>query len=122
MARVKTYKDLQVWNKAMDLVMAIYRHTETYPKHERFGLTSQTRRAATSIPANIAEGQARRHTAEFRNFLSIALGSLAEVETFFEIAHRLGYLKEEHMDSLRGAANEVGRMIHGPLRSLSTGN
>jgi len=106
MAQVRTYNDLQVWNKAMDLVMAVYRHTETYPKHERFRLTSQT----------------RRRTAEFRNFLPIALGSLAEVETFFEIAHRLGYLKEERMESLRGAANEVGRMIHGLLRSLSTGN
>ena len=104
----------------MDLVVAVYRHSENYPKNEQFGLSSQTRRAAVSIPANIAEGQARKSAAQFRSFLNIALGSVAELETHMEIAKRLDYLEPEAAQTLLNSANEVSRMIHGLLRSLET--
>jgi len=87
--QVKSYKDLIVWQKAMDLVEMVYQVTRSFPKDELYGLTNQLRRAAVSVPSNIAEGQAHNSTAEFRNFLSIAHGSLAEVETQLLIAERL---------------------------------
>ncbi|MGD8238528.1 MAG: four helix bundle protein [Armatimonadota bacterium] len=93
-------------------------HTRGYPRHGQFGLTSQTRRAATSIPANIAEGQARKSTAESRRFLITALGSVAELETHIEIAKQLEYLPQEQTQSLLNAANKISRMIEGLLRSL----
>ncbi len=115
---MSSYRDLQVWRKAMGLVVMVYRHTQAYPSDERFGLTSQTRRAATSIPANIAEGQARKSNPSFRNFLRIALGSMAELETHVEIARRLSYLDQQAARSLLQAADEVGRMLQGLLKSL----
>jgi four helix bundle protein len=91
---VNCYKDLIVWQKAMDLTEMVYQATKAFPREELYGLTNQVRRAAVSIPSNIAEGQARQSTAEFRNFLSLARGSLAEVETQLMIAQRLGYLTQ----------------------------
>lgn len=85
----RSYKDLVAWQKAMDLVTATYRSTTTFPKEEQFGLTSQLRRAAVSIPSNIAEGQGRLSEKEFRHFLGLARGSLMEVETQFQIAQNL---------------------------------
>ena len=117
-AEIKSYRDLLVWQKAMDLVTEVYRVTKEFPKEERFGLTEQIRRAAVSLPANIAEGQGRRHRREFRNFLSIALGSLAELETHLEIARRLGYLTLEAYEALLCQTQELGRMVNGLLRSL----
>lgn len=119
MPSVKSYRELEIWRKAMDLAVAVYGRTREYPKDEQFGLSAQTRRAATAVPANIAEGQARRHTAEFRNFLSIALGSLAELETHLEMACRLGYMTPEDLEGLLSSSNELGRMIHGLRRSLA---
>jgi four helix bundle protein len=119
MATVRSYRDLDIWHKAMDLAVAVYQQTREYPKDEQFGLTAQTRRAATSVSANIAEGQARRHTREFRNFLSIALGSLAELETHLEMACRLEYMASGRLESLLSSSNELGRMIHGLRRSLA---
>jgi four helix bundle protein len=89
---IRTYAELDVWQKSMDLVASIYEITASFPEREHFGLTAQVRRAAVSVPSNIAEGQGRKSTPEFRRHLSIALGSLNEIETCVRIAARLGYL------------------------------
>src|SRR5271154_3028023 len=88
---VKSFRDLDVWRLSLDLAEAVYQCTASFPKSELFGLTAQMRRAAVSVPSNIAEGRSRSSTKEFLQFLSIALGSLAELETQFELAVRLGY-------------------------------
>ena len=88
---VKSFRDLDVWRLSLDLAEAVYQCTASFPKSELFGLTAQMRWAAVSVPSNIAEGRARSSTKEFLQFLSIALGSLAELETEFELAVRLGY-------------------------------
>jgi four helix bundle protein len=89
---MRPHEKLDVWNKSIELVIAVYKATERFPKDERFGLTSQIRRAAVSIPANIAEGAARDSQKEFAHFLSNAQGSATELETEWLIAHKLGYL------------------------------
>lgn len=89
---VKSYRDLLIWQKAMELVVGCYQVSQGFPKHEVFGITSQSQRAAVSIPANITEGQAREHTGEFKHCLAIASGSLAELETHILIAKRIGCL------------------------------
>ena len=108
---IRSYTDLRVWQRGMDLVEAIHVTTQSFPKHEIYGLTSQVRRAAVSIPANIAEGHSREHTKEFRNFLSMAQGSISELETELEIAARLGYLPVEQfsrlMPQVAGLAKQV---------------
>ncbi len=115
----RSYKDLVAWQKAMDLVTATYRATANFPKEEQFGLTSQLRRAAVSIPSNIAEGQGRLSQNEFRYFLGQARGSLMEVETQLQIARNLGYLDVKHLDDLLKACAEVGRILNGLLASVS---
>ena len=92
--KLKSYKDLEVWKVAMDLVMDIYRITGSFPSSELYGLSSQMRRCAVSIPSNIAEGAGRRNTKEFIQFLYISNGSLSELETQIEIAFRLNYMKD----------------------------
>jgi len=94
---LQSYRDLEVWQVAMDLVEATYILTRQYPKEERYGLTSQTQRAAVSVPANISEGYGRTHRGDYKRFLSIARGSLCELETHFTIAVRLGYIPREIM-------------------------
>ena len=116
---VKNYSELTTWQKAMDLVEAIYQATRQFPSDERFGLTSQIRRAAVSIPSNIAEGQGRTSTKEFLHHLSIAYGSLCEVQTQILIVKRLGYLEDDQATSLLSATNEVGRLLNGLSNSLS---
>jgi four helix bundle protein len=100
-----THKNLDVWTMGLDIVERLYQITETFPKEEQFGLTSQMRRAAVSIPSNIAEGAARNSKREFQQYLYISLGSLAEVETQLLIAQRLGYMVNEdifeHVEHLR---------------------
>lgn len=103
----------------MDLVTAVYRATAGFPKDELFGLTSQLRRAAVSIPSNIAEGQGRLSEKEFRHFLGQARGSLMEVETQLQIAENLGYLEKEPERVLLEACAEVGRILNGLLASVS---
>ena len=103
----------------MSLVTAIYRATAGFPKDELFGLTSQLRRAAVSIPSNIAEGQGRLSENEFRHFLGQARGSLMEVETQLQIAENLGYLHQEQTSKLLEACAEVGRILNGLLASVS---
>ena len=100
--QIKNYKDLIVWQKAMDLAAEIHRLTRSFPREELYGLTSQIRRAAVSVPSNIAEGQARQSTAEFRNFLSISQGSLAEVETQLLLAQRFQYLQPQDAATAAG--------------------
>lgn len=103
----------------MDLVTATYRATSSFPKEEQFGLTSQLRRAAVSIPSNIAEGQGRLSENEFRHFLGQARGSLMEVETQLQIAQNLGYLQPVQTNELLKACAEVGRILNGLLASIS---
>jgi four helix bundle protein len=114
----RSYKDLIAWQKAMDLVTATYRATAAFPKEEQFGLTSQLRRAAVSIPSNIAEGQGRLSEKEFRHFLGQARGSLMEVETQLQIAQNLGYAQSTQTNELLSACAEVGRILNGLLASI----
>lgn len=114
----KNYSDLIAWQKAVDLVCQIYQATRDYPADERFGLTSQMRRAAVSIPANIAEGQGRASVNEFVHFLSIAHGSLRELETHIIISHRLAFLSAEEKTNPLAATVEIGKLISGLARSL----
>ncbi|MBC5783332.1 four helix bundle protein [Ramlibacter sp. USB13] len=115
---VRSYKDLAVWQKAMELTSSVYRMTAELPSDERFGLISQARRAAVSVPANIAEGHRRSSTKDYLRFLSIAAGSLAELETLIELASRLYRIQSTHLDELVGSADEVGRMLRGIQQKL----
>jgi four helix bundle protein len=115
----RSYRDLEVWQKAMDLVVDCYRITQDFPKSETYGLVSQLQRAAVSIPANIAEGQGRQHLGEFLQFLSIAGGSLAELETHLLIAYRLGYITQATQEKLFIQSERVGKMLAGLRKSLS---
>ncbi len=118
--RIKSHRDLVAWQKGMDMVVMIYRATEAFPKHELYGLTSQIRRADVSAPANIAEGQGRRLTGEFIQFLGNARGSLLELDTHLELALRLGYLKAEQHTSLQNQVYDVCRLVNGGVRSLTS--
>ena len=116
---VKSYKDLIVWQKSIDLVEMIYRLTgSSFPREEMYALTNQIRRAAVSIASNIAEGHARQSTAEFKHFLSIARGSLAEVETQLVIACRLGFLTQEQLESIMPTHDEISKMLPALIRKL----
>ncbi len=116
---VRHYTDLVAWQKAMDLVVRVYEATKEFPPEERFGLTNQLRRAAVSVPSNIAEGQGRHATRDFLRCLSIAYGSLQEVETQLIIARRLNYLDEKFQAALSDLTSEVARLINGLMNSLS---
>jgi four helix bundle protein len=115
---IKSHRDLIAWQKAMAQVVAVYHVCKSFPKEETYGLTSQTRRAAVSIPANIAEGQGRRLTKEFQQFLANARGSLLELDTHLELALRLQYLSAEQHAAMQGRMDEVGRLLNGLMRSL----
>jgi four helix bundle protein len=117
--KLKTYRELIVWQKAMDLVEEVYKASMSFPKEEIYGLTSQLRRAAVSIPSNVAEGQSRRTTADFLRHLSIAYGSLLEVETQILIATRLNYLAPGNCYKVLEMAGEVGRLLNGLMSSLA---
>ena len=112
------YQQLVVWQKAMDLVVLCYEITKSFPNDERYGLTSQIRRAAVSVPANIAEGHSRFHTKEFLNYLSIARGSLAELETELMVAQRVGLLVQEQLAKVLTMTDEIGRMTTGLRQAL----
>lgn len=119
MGEVKNYQDLIVWRKAMDVVVDVYRLTKKFPKQELYGLTNQLRRAAVSIPSNIAEGHTRNSRAEYLNFLSIAQGSRAEVETQLLLSVRLGYLTSEETLPILSLLNEINRIISTIRQKLS---
>ena len=110
---MKTHKDLLVWQKAMDLVEDVYKLTETMPKTEQYGLTGQIRRSAVSIPSNIAEGAARNHDKEFLQFLYVALGSIAELETQLLLAERLEFIMKAPLDTL----NDIKKLLLGLIKS-----
>jgi four helix bundle protein len=116
---VKNYKDLIAWQKAVELATAVYEATRALPAEERYGLTAQMRRAAVSIPANIAEGEGRGGSREFIHFLRIAHGSVRELETHVVIAEKLGYLTAAVAQDLAASTSEVGTIIMGLIRSLS---
>ena len=119
---LKSYRDLEVWQKAMDLVVMCYQITKKFPKSEVYGLINQLQRAAVSIPANIAEGRERQHSKEFIQHLSIAYGSLAELETHIQIAERLNYIDMNQLKKVLDKTAEIGRMLNGLKRSLEKGN
>jgi four helix bundle protein len=108
---IQSHRDLLVWQKSMDLVEAIYRITQKLPSHEQFGLISQLRRAAVSIPSNIAEGYGRQSSGNYRQFLSISRGSLLEVETQIDICLRLGYLTTMDTESVLNTITELSKML-----------
>ena len=116
MTPIRSYRDLDAWKLSMKLAEGCYRFTETFPKSELFGLAAHIRKSAVSIPSNVAEGHSRRSRVAFANFVGIAMGSLAELETQIELARRLGMGQEEDAVSLLESAGDVGRILHG-LRS-----
>ena len=115
---VRSYQQLKVWQVGMQLVRAVYLLSDQFPKHEQYGLTSQIRRAAVSVPANIAEGHARDSTKEFLHHVSIAQGSLAEVETMIILAEDLGYCTRTKTNELLQQCAEEGRMLRGLQKTL----
>ena len=116
---IRSHRDLIVWQKAMDLVTTVYRLTEAFPKSELYGLTSQIRRSAASIPANIAEGQGRRLAGEFLQFLGNARGSLLELDTHLEIALRLNMLSKDLHLTVMEQLIEVRKLLNGLMRSIN---
>jgi len=119
-SRVQSFRDLQVWQKSMELTVVVYRITQSFPREEAFGLTSQLRRSAVSIPSNIAEGQGRLNTREFRQFLGIARGSNCELQTQLEIARRLGLGNLQLLNDAESLSHEIGKMIFAILGKLKT--
>ena len=115
---IRNYRDLEVWQRSMELAETVWRLSAAFPREERFGMTSQVRRAATSVPANIAEGAERQGTREFLQFLGIANGSLAETETFLLLAERLGLVPHDTVEDALKQAGVVGRLLAGLRRSL----
>jgi four helix bundle protein len=116
----ETYRDLKVWRRAMDLVVDVYRCTTSFPKPEVYGLASQMRRSAVSVPSNIAEGKGRFSRKELVQFLFRARGSLLELETQITIGQQLGYLELEDGKRLTNLASEVGRMLNGMVNAFQT--
>jgi four helix bundle protein len=116
---IRSYRDLEVWQKSRMLVSRVYRLTSTFPREELYGLASQLQRAGVSVPSNIAEGKSRRSTKDYMRFLDIAYGSIAEVETQLYIACDLGYTTEKKIVLLLDGYAEVGRMLNGLLNSLA---
>jgi four helix bundle protein len=117
---IRNYRDLLAWQKAMDFAEEVYRVTRLFPKEEMYGLTAQMRRACVSIPSNVAEGQGRRSDGAFAQHLSIAHGSLRELETQLLLAGRFGYLEKSSVEELIEQASEVGRLITGLGNAVSS--
>ena len=116
---VNSYEDLIVWQKSVDLVVGIYQITKNLPREELYGLSDQIRRAAISIPSNIAEGQQRHSPKDYLKFLAIAKGSLGELKTQLIICDRLGYLNAHQTEPLLDECDVIGRMLSGLMKSLS---
>jgi len=113
----QSYRELIAWQKSMQFVTEVYRATRAFPRDELYGLGSQLRRAAVSVPSNVAEGQARFSPREFHQFLSHARGSLVEIETQLMIAQNLSYLTEDEVEVLLDHAAELGRILNGLIAS-----
>ncbi len=116
----QSFRDLAVWQRAMQMTVAVYRLTQDFPREEQFGLTSQIRRSAVSIPSNIAEGQGRSSVGEFRQFLGMARGSNCEVQTQLEIARTLKFGHPSLIDEAESLSNEVRKMLFGLMDSIKT--
>ena len=116
-----SFRDLTVWQRSMQLTVAVYKLTRDFPREELYGLTSQIRRSAVSLPSNIAEGHGRLNTAEFRQFLGVARGSNCELQTQLEIARALGYGNPKQIEQAESLSNEVGKMIYSILASAKVG-
>ena len=114
-----SHKDLIVWQKSMDLVVAVYKLTDSFPKSEMYVLTSQMRRASISIPSNIAEGRKRGGAKEYRHFLVIAISSAVELETQIELSKRLGFIKFDECKTVDSLLNEVLKMLTQMIKTLS---
>lgn len=117
----RSYKDLVVWQKAIELVAAIYSITDNFPEREKYALATQMRRASVSIPSNIAEGRSRSTRKDFINFLYIALGSSTELETQLIIAEKLHYISHHQFTKAADALSEICRMLHAIIRKLEAG-
>ena len=118
MPEIKSYRDLLVWQQAMDLAADVYRLTRSWPKEELYGLTAQARRAATSVPANIAEGYGRESRGSYLQFLKVAQGSVKEVETHLLIAERVGVATEAQLTPLLSQCESVGKLLRALMRKL----
>lgn len=114
------HKDLDVWKSALQLTEDIYKKTVDFPKHEQFGIVSQLRRAAVSVPTNIAEGAARNGDKEFIQFLYISLGSLAELETLIILSHKVGYLDDANHDDLLSSITQCSKLTYGLIKYLKS--
>lgn len=117
--KIQNFTDLHAWQEAKILAVMVYKETRSFPPEEQFGLTSQTRRAAISVSANIAEGFARRTSKDKRGFYQTALASLSELESHFLIAYDLAFLKKESLQVLREQMSRAGKLLNGLLRSAS---
>ena len=118
MADMRPHRKLLVWKRSIELVTLIYRITSSFPKSEQFGLTSQMRRAAVSVPSNLAEGAARKGKKEFKQFLNIAQGSISELDTQTEVAHRLNYITDEDYTNVIQELTEISKMLYGLAKTL----
>ena len=118
MGTINSYKDLKVWNKAMDLTTMVYDALKTFPPKEEYGLSSQMRRCSVSIPSNIAEGYGRNSTLDYCRFLQIALGSAYELKTQVELARRLDYVDNDTANKLATQLTEVGRMLNSLINKI----
>ena len=118
--KIKSYKDLDIWKRSIKLVEDIYRLTKSFPKEELYGLTSQMRRAAVSIPSNIAEGFTRLHDKEYKQFLYIALGSCSELSTQIIIASRLKYFDNNKIEQLLNEIDEICRMTMSLIKKINS--
>lgn len=118
MASDRKYRELRVWQKGIEFAAALYEVTEGFPKAEQFGLRSQMRRAAVSVPSNVAEGHQRDSTPEYIRFCRVAMGSTGEIDTQLEIAKRLGFLKDEQYSKLDEQLDDIRRMLTGLINSL----
>ena len=115
---MKSYKELEVWQKSVNLAIETYKIIKKFPQEERFGLTAQVQRATTSVPANIAEGWGRGSTKEYIQFLLIARGSLTELETHLIIAHQLDYLSKDELEQLQKEIENIGKMLNRLIQTL----
>jgi four helix bundle protein len=117
--KITGFRDLKVWQRAYELTLYLYRATKKFPKEEMFGLTSQIRRAASSVPANIAEGYERNHRKEYLQFLFIAKGSLGELDTYLLLARDIGYMSATDFNQIYTIRHETMKMLQGLIKSLS---
>jgi len=116
--KIQNFKDLKIWQKGIELVKTIYRITNSFPQHEFYGIVNQMRRSSVSIPSNIAEGFMRKHNKEYKQFLYIALGSLAELETQIIISEQLGFLNNEKNKIVQSEINGLNKMITALIKCL----